>query len=226
MLRIYCLQQWYALSDPGMEEALYDSQSMRAFAGISGGEDVIPDESTILGFRHLLERHRLTEAILAEVNAYLSEKGLLMSRGTIVDATIIQAPTSTKNAADSGLTHTLVCSAANVADNAVMGELIHGGEQALWGDAGYAGNELQQMAEQAGYQWNVQERGHRHQPLTERGQVSVGPCKGALSGVGQERRADARAVRLGQPVQSPSAADASIGTIASVVAGNGQTQQT
>jgi len=200
MLRIYCLQQWYSLSDPAMEEALYDSQSMRRFAGISAGQDVIPDESTILHFRHLLERHGLTEAMFAQINAYLGEKGLLMSRGTIVDATIIEAPGSTKNRsgerdpemhqtrkgkqwhfgmkahigvdADSGLTHTLVCTPANTGDNAVMGELLHGGESQVWGDAGYAGSELQQLAEQAGLDWQVQQAGHYRRPLDEAQRVA------------------------------------------------------
>lgn len=97
MLRVYCLQQWFALSDPGMEEALYDSESMRRFAGFRLDEDAIPDETTILNFRHLLEEHDLTEAIFNQVAQYLEKQGLIMRRGTIVDATIIHAPSSTKN---------------------------------------------------------------------------------------------------------------------------------
>jgi IS5 family transposase len=95
MVRIYFLRQWYGLSDPGMEEALYDIESVRRFAGIELGEEKIPDETTILNFRHLLEKHQLTEKLLEEVNGYLSEKKLLLKQGTIVDATLIAAPSST-----------------------------------------------------------------------------------------------------------------------------------
>ena len=99
MLRIYFLQNWYALSDPMAEETLYDSEAMRRFAGIELGCDRIPDETTILNFRHLLERHGLTETIFAEVNAHLADKGIKLRSGTLVDATIIDAPSSTKNEA-------------------------------------------------------------------------------------------------------------------------------
>src|SRR4030043_1884330 len=97
MLRIYFMQQWYGLSDPAMEDALYDSESMRRFAGIDIAADVIPDETTILHFRHLLEKHELTKKIFEKTKQYLTEKGLLLREGTIVDATIINAPSSTKN---------------------------------------------------------------------------------------------------------------------------------
>ena len=97
MLRVYFLQNWYALSDPMAEETLYDSETMRRFAGIELGDDRIPDETTILNFRHLLERHGLTEAIFADVNAHLADKGITLRSGTLVDATIIDAPSSTKN---------------------------------------------------------------------------------------------------------------------------------
>src|SRR5277367_1791781 len=144
MLRIYFLQQWYALADEALEDALYDSQAMRTFAGIDLSVEAVPDATTLLKFRHLLEAHHLPEAIFAEVGALLSERKLLMREGTIVDATIIAAPSSTKNAAkerdpqmhqtkkgnmwhfgmkahigadaESGLVHTLVGTAANVAD--------------------------------------------------------------------------------------------------------------
>ena len=99
MLRVYFLQNWYALSDPMAEETLYDSEAMRRFAGIELGDDRIPDETTILNFRHLLERHGLTEAIFAEVNGHLADKGITLRSGTLVDATIIDAPSSTKNKA-------------------------------------------------------------------------------------------------------------------------------
>jgi IS5 family transposase len=97
MLRIYCLQQWYGLSDPAAEESLYDMDSMRRFAGLELGEDAIPDETTILNFRHLLEKHQLTDAVFEEVKVYLEEQGLLLAGGSIVDATIVHAPSSTKN---------------------------------------------------------------------------------------------------------------------------------
>ncbi len=97
MLRIYCLQQWYNLSDPGAEEALYDIQSMRAFAGLEFGRDAIPDETTILNFCHLLERHDLTKAIFTAISDHLAAKGELLRGGTIVDATLIAASPSTKN---------------------------------------------------------------------------------------------------------------------------------
>ena len=97
MLRIYCLQQWYNLSDPGAEEALYDIQSMRTFCGLELGRDAIPDERTILNFRHLLERHALTKAIFAAVAEHLEAKGEMLRGGTIVDATLIAASPSTKN---------------------------------------------------------------------------------------------------------------------------------
>src|SRR3982751_6272294 len=97
MLRIYFMQQWFQLSDPGMEDSLYDSESMRRFARIELGEDAIPDETTICKFRHLLEEHELTKRIFTEVRGYLDGKGLILREGTIVDATIITAPSSTKN---------------------------------------------------------------------------------------------------------------------------------
>ena len=97
MLRIHFLQQWFNLSDPAMEEALYDTALFREFAGLDMGEDHLPDESTILRFRHLLERHQLSLQLLATVNATLTAKGLLLKSGTVVDATLIAAPSSTKN---------------------------------------------------------------------------------------------------------------------------------
>jgi len=99
MLRIYCLQQWYSLSDPGAEEVLYDICSMRAFAGLELGRDAIPDETTILNFRHLLERHELTREVFGAVAEFLEARGALLRGGTIVDATLIAASPSTKNEA-------------------------------------------------------------------------------------------------------------------------------
>ncbi|WP_374603501.1 IS5 family transposase [Arenimonas sp.] len=166
MLRIHFLQQWYALSDPAMEEALYDTPVMRRFAQLGGLAD-IPDETTILNFRRLLERHGLARKILAKVNAHLSRQGLSLRDGTIVDATIIAAPSSTKNQDgerdpemcqtkkgnqwhfgmkahigvddESGLVHHVECTAANVADVTQMHKLLHGHEETVCGDSGYTG---------------------------------------------------------------------------------------
>jgi len=176
MLRMYFLQQWYALADEALEDALYDSQAMRSFAGIDLGVESVPDATTLLKFRHLLERHALTEGIFKEINAHLSERNLLMREGTIVDATIIAAPSSTKNQskerdpqmhqtkkgnqwyfgmkahvgadAESGLIHTVIGTPANVADVKCAPALLHGEEETGYGDAGYTGVEKRQ--EQSG----------------------------------------------------------------------------
>lgn len=166
MLRVHLMQNWFALSDPAMEEALYEIASLRSFACLSLNE-AIPDETTILNFRHLLEANDLAEDILKAVNALLARKGLLLKRGSIVDATIIAAPSSTKNAegerdpemhqtkkgnqwffgmkahigvdADSGLVHTVTTTAANEADVEQVGDLLHGKEEQVWADSGYRG---------------------------------------------------------------------------------------
>lgn len=194
MFRIYCLQQWYNLSDPGAEDALYDSITMRRFAGVSTDADVIPDETSILNFRRLLERHQLTEQLFAEINAHLAERGFVVGKGTIVDATIINAPSSTKNAenkrdpemhqtrkgkqwyfgmkvhtgtdADSGIVHTIQGTAANMADVSVMGELLHGQEDSVHGDSAYHSKELKAQAEAAGVAFNVNERASKHTALS------------------------------------------------------------
>lgn len=172
MLRIYFLQQWYALSDEALEDAIYDSQAMRSFAGIDLSVEAVPDATTLLNFRHLLEKHGLTKAIFEQVGAMLEEKKLLMREGTIVDATIIAAPSSTKNQskerdpqmhqtkkgnqwyfgmkahvgadAESGLIHTVIGTPANVADVKCAPELLHGEEKTGYGDAGYTGVEKHQ----------------------------------------------------------------------------------
>jgi transposase, IS5 family len=195
MLRIYFLQQWYNLSDPAIEEALYDSETMRRFVGIENGQDTIPDESTVCLFRHLLEEHRLPDRIFAEVKALLTERGLMMSEGTIVDATIINAPSSTKNQKkerdpemhqtkkgnqwyfgmkahtgvdkDSGLVHTVAISAANLHDSQAMDELLHGQETALWGDSAYQSNARQHTAQESGIAWHVNVKASRHRALTD-----------------------------------------------------------
>jgi transposase, IS5 family len=166
MLRIHFLQQWYALSDPAMEEALHDTPVMRRFARLSG-LDNIPDETTILNFRRLLESHGLAERIFERVNAHLARKGQSLRAGTIVDATIIAAPSSTKNRdgerdpemhqtkkgnqwhfgmkahigvdEESGLVHHAECTAANVADVTQVHKLLHGKEDTICGDSGYTG---------------------------------------------------------------------------------------
>jgi IS5 family transposase len=196
MFRIYCLQQWYNLSDPGAEDALYDSITMRRFAGVTTDADVIPDETSILNFRRLLERHQLTEQLFSEINAHLAERGFVVGKGTIVDATIINAPSSTKNAekkrdpemhqtrkgkqwyfgmkvhtgtdADSGIVHTIRGTAANMADVTVMGELLHGDEDNLYGDSAYHSKALKAQAEAAGIGFNINERGSKHAPLGHR----------------------------------------------------------
>jgi len=165
MLRVHLMQNWFALSDPAMEEALYEIASLRSFAGL--GLEAIPDETTILNFRHLLEASDLAEDIFKQVNAHLARKGLLLKRGSIVDATIIAAPSSTKNESgerdpemhqtkkgnqwhfgmkahigvdvDSGLVHTVTTTAANEADVEQVGDLLHGKEDAVWADSGYRG---------------------------------------------------------------------------------------
>jgi IS5 family transposase len=165
MLRIHFMQQWFALSDPAMEEALHDMPVMRSFAGLDAGVDAIPDETTILNFRHLLEAKGLAVALFAEVNGLLAEKGLLLRQGTLVDATLIAAPSSTKNRegkrdpemsqtkkgnqwyfgmkahigvdADSGLVHTVVGTTAKVSDMAMFGACLHGEEERVAADRGY-----------------------------------------------------------------------------------------
>jgi IS5 family transposase len=165
MLRVHLMQNWFALSDPAMEEALYEIASLRTFAGL--GLEAIPDETTILNFRHLLEASDLAEDIFKQVNAHLARKGLLLKRGSIVDATIIAAPSSTKNStgerdpemhqtkkgnqwhfgmkahiavdAESGLVHTVTATAANEADVEQVADLLHGKEEQVWADSGYRG---------------------------------------------------------------------------------------
>lgn len=194
MLRIHLLQQWYALSDPAMEEALYEIASMRQFARLSLLE-AIPDESTILNFRHLLERHGLSAKLLAAVNRHLCGKGLLLRQGTIVDATIIDAPSSTKNSSrtrdpemhqtkkgnqwffgmkahigvdrDSGLVHTVVTTAANVADVTQTDKLLHGREQVVYADAGYTGADKRGALQGKKMRWNIAERRSRIKALPE-----------------------------------------------------------
>ena len=181
MLRIHYLQQWFGLSDPAMEEALHDVPLYREFAKLDGVSARLPDETTILRFRHLLERHNLAPDMLRLVNDLLQHKGLMLRTGTAVDATLISAPSSTKNAEGerdpemkqtkkgnnwyfgmkahigvdiaSGLVHSVVGTAANVHDLNVAGQLLHGEEHAAFGDSGYRG--VRKRAEAQGPTWHV-----------------------------------------------------------------------
>jgi len=183
MLRIHFLQQWFALSDPAMEEALFDVPLFREFAQLPTGAARLPDESTVLRFRHLLEAHGLAAKMLATVNDTLAAKGLLLKSGSVVDATLIAAPSSTKNRtgtrdpemhqtkkgknwffgmkahigadADSGLVHTVIGTAANVNDVTVGNDLLHGQEQHVFADAGYQGADKRPEAAGATTQWHV-----------------------------------------------------------------------
>ena len=194
MLRIYFMQNWFNLSDPQAEDSLYDIESMRRFAGIELTEDRIPDESTILRFRHLLEQHQLTEAIFAEVRSLLEEKRLLLKSGTIVDATIIAAPPSTKNAEKArdpemhqtrkgkqwhfgmkahvgtdrrGIVHSLATTDAAAADISQMHKLLHGAESEVFGDQAYWSEVHRQGALARGIRYRVNRRPTRAKPLTD-----------------------------------------------------------
>jgi len=182
MLRIHFLQQWYALSDPAVEEALYDSAAMRRFVGIDLGREPALDETTVCKFRHLLEKHGLAKELFKAVNRHLQTHGLKLSQGTIVDATIPGAPSSTKNrdkARDpemhqtrkgnqwcfgmkahigvderTGLVHSVVTTAANAGDVTQVGNLLHGKEKRVFGDAGYMGAEKHAPAKR-GRKWHI-----------------------------------------------------------------------
>ena len=186
MLRIYFLQQWYQLSDPGAEEALYDIQSMRAFAGLELGRDAVPDETTILNFRHLLERHELTKALFEAVSEHLEDKGALLRGGTIMDATLIAASPSTKNKsgkrdpemsqskkgnqwyfgikahvgvdARSGLVHTAGVTTGKTHDAKVMDNLIREDDRAVFADKGYVNEKKKRAARRAGVYWGVKDQ--------------------------------------------------------------------
>lgn len=196
MLRIYFMQHWFSLSDPAAEEALYDSRAMRSFVGIDLTKEPVPDETTICKFRHLMEKHNLGDQFFHLVNEYLKDNGLKVNRGTIVDATIIQAASSTKNKAkerdpdmhqtrkgnqwyfgmkthigvdsQNKLIHSIVATAANVHDSTVLGDLLHGNETRVWGDSAYAGQHatISEVAPNAVDMTN--KRGCRNRSLTER----------------------------------------------------------
>ncbi len=196
MLRIHFLQHWFSLSDPAAEEALYDSLSMRRFVGIDLGREPAPDETTICKFRHLMEKHNLGERLFGLVNEYLGENGLKVNRGTIVDASIICAPSSTKNRekkrdpqmhstrkgqqwyfgmkahigvdSRSKLIHSVVATPANVHDSQVLPELLHGKETRVWGDSAYTGQKavISQVAPEA--KDFTHSKGTRYRKLTEK----------------------------------------------------------
>jgi transposase, IS5 family len=196
MLRIYFLQQWFNLSDPGVEEALYDSVSMRSFAKIDLGREPVPDETTVCKFSHLLERHKLGPDMLREVNAHLKQSGVKIANGTIVDATIIHAPSSTKNSSGkrdpemhqtkkgnewyfgmkahigvdsrSRLVHSVVATPANVHDSRVLPDLLHGDETRVWGDSAYRGQTAVIRARAPRASDFTQPRSSRAKGLTDR----------------------------------------------------------
>lgn len=183
ILRMYLLQVWFSLSDEMLEDSIYDSQSMRRFLGINLLEQRVPDATTLLHFRHLLEKHNLSTKMFAQLNQILLENGIMMQKGTIVDATIISAPCSTKNKEkerdpdmkstkkgnqwhfgmkahigvdkDSGLVHTIETTGANVHDVTMTSKLLHGKEETLHGDAGYLGANNQDEMPVLDYQINV-----------------------------------------------------------------------
>lgn len=186
MLRIYCAQNWFNLSDRQMEDALYEIESLRRFAGFSGVTSALPDETTILNFRHFLEEHELTSALLDEINSHLKAQGLLVSKGSMVDATIIHAPSSTKNQdkardpemhqtkkgnqwyfgmkihvgadVDSGAVHTVEVTAANEADINLLPKLLRPEDKVIFADAGYTSDEYKRGSRALGLRWCVQDK--------------------------------------------------------------------
>ncbi len=254
MLRVYFLQQWYALADEALEDALYDSHALQSFARIELAAEGVPDATTLLNFRHLLETHDLCKSLFTAINADLSARGLLLREGTLVDATLIAAPSSTKNQAKqrdpemhqtkkgnqwyfgmkahigadraSKLVHTVVVTAANVADITQTAELLHGQEQQVHGDAGYTGVEKRAGDRGVRPEGGLADCGQTRPPQShgrrrgERGGqgggksqgVGAGVCgasvphreeyfpasESAVSGAGEERAATLHLVRTGQ----------------------------
>ena len=191
MLRIYFLQQGYKLSDPAMEDRLYEVESMRRFAGVA--LDGIPDETTICKFRHFLERHGLSESLFQRTEPYLRDRGLMIREGTIVDATIIAAPSSTQNRAKArapemgstkkgttwhfgmkahvgsdpqGRVHHVVVTSASVHDSEIMRDCLHGKERVIYGDKAYVSAERKHEAESQGIEWRVHRKAQRNRKLT------------------------------------------------------------
>jgi IS5 family transposase len=194
MFRIHCMQNWFSYSDRQMEDALYEVESIRRFAGYGSAMAALPDETTILKFRHLLEKHKLTEQILTEINNGLKEQGLLVSQGTMVDATIIHAPSSTKNKdkardpemhqtrkgnqwyfgmkihvgadVNSGAVHSVTTTAANVADITELPNLIRDEDQVIFADAGYTSDSYRRGARHMGIRWCVNDKRKKHKKLS------------------------------------------------------------
>ena len=186
MLRIYFLQQWYALSDPAAEEALYDMESMRRFSLLELGEDVIPDETTILNFRRLIEKHDLSVVMFNDINAYLVDRGIKVSKGSMIDASIVHAPASTKNKekqrdpemhstrknnqyyfgmkihigsdVNSNAIHSATVTSANIADISEMPELLREEDEVVFGDAGYTSDSYKRGARSLGMTWKVNDK--------------------------------------------------------------------
>ena len=194
MLKIHCLQQWFNLSDPAMEEAIYDRNSFQKFLNLDLISQTVPDESSILNFRHFLEKHSLATLMFVEINKYLEEQGFIMREGTLVDATIIEAPKSTKNKdkkrdsemsstkkgnnyyfgmkahigvdQNHTLVHTLETTTAKDHDITQLGDLLHGDEKCVFGDKGYAKNLYKRYARDEGVYWGVLDKAHRNRPLS------------------------------------------------------------
>lgn len=213
MLRIHFMQQWFGLSDPAMEEALHDVPLYREFAHLDAGISRLPDESTILRFRHLLKANNLSVQLLASINATLATKGLLLKNGTVVDATLIAAPSSTKNSsgerdpemhqvkkgnqwhfgmkahigvdAESGLVHSVIGTAANVNDVTQGHGLLHGEETVVFADAGYQG--APKRAEATGVEWKVAMRPGQRRALDKKTKL------GALLDKAERLKASVRA---------------------------------
>jgi IS5 family transposase len=195
MLRIHFLQHWFNLSDPAVEEALYDSRAMRRFVGIDLGREPAPDETTVWNFRHLREAHNLGDQLFALINEYLQDNGLKVNTGTIVDATIIDAPSSTKNKdkardpemhqtrkgnqwyfgmkghigvdSQSKLIHSVAATAANVHDSQLLGDLLHGDETRVWGDSAYTGQGDEIRKHAPGAKDFTNQKGCRNRPLSD-----------------------------------------------------------
>ena len=219
MLRMYFLQQWYSLADEALEDAIYDSQALCNFVGIDLSRESVPDATTLLGFRHWLEAHGLTERIFESVNTHLRERGLLLNKGTLTDATIVAAPSSTKNKdkardpemhqtrkgnqwyfgmkahigadGDSGLVHTIVGTAANVADVSQTEHLLHGEEEVVFADAGYIGADKREALKDKPVKWHIAMKRGKLKAMAE------GPIK-ALT-----RRAERLKAQLRSRVEHP-----------------------
>jgi len=186
MLRIHCMQQWFSYSDRQMEDALYEIDSIRRFAGFGSVTEALPDETTILNFRHWLEKHKLTEVLLSTVNDHLKAQGLLVSKGTMVDATIVHAPSSTKNQdqqrdpdmhqtkkgnqwyfgmkihvgadVNSGAVHSVTVTAANTADIVELPKLLREDDQVIFADAGYTSDDYKKGSRHLGLSWCVNDK--------------------------------------------------------------------